>query len=663
LGNYAQEGVQETLRFDVALVGAQMNRNKTESYHISTDSDFGKAKNRFYEDRYKCQEITTAAGLSVILGVVADGIGGESAGERAAQVVVDKIFEYIQNSESSDIPEILKTAIEKANHVVYQEARSDKKKQNMGSTAAVALIWQNRLYVANVGDSRVYLIRGKQVLQLTIDHNWANDTIRAKRLPPEEALRHPRRDELVRSIGYEEKVQVDLGLYVNSPSISEEKARTAQGYELKPGDRVLICSDGLIKTRRDGKGHFVEPEEINRIVANALPDQSAPQLVKKALEREVDDNVSVIVIDVPGGHRRFRLPTLVWVPAAAFLLVAVLVFGLLIPRFRDSTAPLPSLPPIPQDQILVAKIYITQLDTHSPDGSPMTVQENDPLDFLGGLTLQTRNTGDGFVYLGFQDRAQVYLAPNTTIVLQDSNADEISIKINQGFILVRLTDEYPKGKRFLVSAPDGTRMWVMGSMMGIWHNLGDSSLYMDCLEDVCWMDGLDQPIEAGWHASVSAGLEVQTGEGTRNELWQFVQPSIVATPTASPTRTPTKRMWPTLVPTETPKRDEPPPATLTPSNTPTRTTTPTNIPTDTPIPPTDTPIPPTNTPTPLPQCGDSLDNDGDGYIDMADPGCSRPGDDEANHPQCFDGIDNDGDGLIDMADPDCTDIFDNNEKH
>ena len=142
------------------------------------DSNFGKSDRRFYEDRLKSGRVTTAAGLVLDLAVVADGIGGENAGERAAEMTIDEVFEYARNSQDTDIPMLLQTAVEFANAKVYLEAQNDRHKQDMGSTAVVAAVHEGRLFIANVGDSRVYLVRGHQIRQLTWDHTWGNEMVR-----------------------------------------------------------------------------------------------------------------------------------------------------------------------------------------------------------------------------------------------------------------------------------------------------------------------------------------------------------------------------------------------------------------------------------------------------------------------------------------------------
>jgi protein phosphatase len=211
------------------------------------------------EDRARGENIRTASGLEIALGVVADGIGGENAGERAAEITVSTIFEHCAGSAERDVPRLLREALIEANRRVFVDARGSRRKLNMGSTAAVAAVCGGRLYVANVGDSRIYLVRDGTAIRLTVDHTWEEEVVRTGRLSPAEAARHPRREEIVRSIGFDRAIEVDLGLWLRAGEESAADAIRAQGLPLRPGDRIVVCSDGLTKTRHDSpEAHYVE---------------------------------------------------------------------------------------------------------------------------------------------------------------------------------------------------------------------------------------------------------------------------------------------------------------------------------------------------------------------------------------------------------------------
>jgi hypothetical protein len=106
-------------------------------------------------------------------------------------------------------------------------------------------------------------------------------------------------------------------------------------------------------------------------------------------------------------------------------------------------------------------------------------------------------------------------------------------------MLIRLPDTFPSTRKFTIRLTDGVRIWLTGSMMGLDYDAPNHKLYVDCLEHECWIEGMNGPLAAGFHALLEGSqvVVVETGPGTRNELWQFV-PSLVATPTPTPTVTP-----------------------------------------------------------------------------------------------------------------------------
>src|SRR6185436_5062896 len=225
---------------------------------LGIEQDIGSStKRRILEDACQSQAIRTAGGLELHLAVVADGIGGENAGERAARLTIETVFEHCQQSAGSNIPQMLREGIERANAAVYAEGRGERHKRDMGSTVTVVAIHKGRLYLAHAGDSRAYLVRGQKAMQLTQDHTWAYEVVRAGKLKPADAAKNPRAGGLVRSIGYEPQIQVDLGIRLRGDE-SDQEALGNQGLVLKPGDNVVVCSDGLVKSKANGHGHYVE---------------------------------------------------------------------------------------------------------------------------------------------------------------------------------------------------------------------------------------------------------------------------------------------------------------------------------------------------------------------------------------------------------------------
>jgi protein phosphatase len=241
------------------------------------------------EDFLEVRPVTTADGRQLLVAMVADGIGGESSGEVASRLAVQTTFQTLEKAELRNgerIPDILEAALENANAAVLQTAKENKDKEGMGTTATVAVIYEGKLYLANVGDSRAYLVQKGQATQLTRDHTWAYEMMRLQRISQDEAKKHPKREELARSLG-EKEVTVDLGLFLEEKD-TEESAQRNQGLLLKPGQWLLLCSDGLIKERNGSEGHFVETPEIIRTLTHYSPQVAADRLVQKAAGRRAD---------------------------------------------------------------------------------------------------------------------------------------------------------------------------------------------------------------------------------------------------------------------------------------------------------------------------------------------------------------------------------------
>lgn len=249
------------------------------------------------EDSAEATVVRLSDGALLHVGIVADGMGGIEGGEVASRLAVETILDTLAAGKLLALPLLLKVALQDAHDRVVQKRR-ELGFDHMGTTATlVAITLNNRLYLAHVGDSRAYLIRNHEIFQLTQDHSWGLEMLRAGRLTAEEVAVHERRDLLARYLGSPMGVDVDLGLRI-SPDQDDQEAYANQGFQLLPGDRVLLCSDGLIKNRRRTLEHYVEEHEIISIADQYDPNEAAKVLINLALERQVDDNVSVVILEV-----------------------------------------------------------------------------------------------------------------------------------------------------------------------------------------------------------------------------------------------------------------------------------------------------------------------------------------------------------------------------
>ncbi|MDQ4070760.1 MAG: Stp1/IreP family PP2C-type Ser/Thr phosphatase, partial [Actinomycetota bacterium] len=229
-------------------------------------TDVGQVR-QINEDRYLADERLFA---------VADGVGGHQAGEVASQTAVDTLLKTFEEGEQTT--EGLIAAVEAANHAVWQLAQGSREKRGMGTTlTALALVRENgeeQLALANVGDSRTYLLQQGDLIQLTEDHSLVEELVRDGKLSPDEAQTHPQRSIITRALGMEPEIEVD-------------------SWEIIPfqGDRILLCSDGLTNELSD--------ERIASTLRQlADPQEAARDLVRQARAAGGSDNITVVVVDV-----------------------------------------------------------------------------------------------------------------------------------------------------------------------------------------------------------------------------------------------------------------------------------------------------------------------------------------------------------------------------
>jgi protein phosphatase len=252
--------------------------------HGAGVSDVGR-KRRSNEDSY-----TTSDDLRLY--VVADGMGGHAAGEVASRLAVESIERHIAAAQP-DLPPTVPSetstlaledpslpvparrvlnAIRLANQEIVRSVRRDQSMRGMGTTVVLAYIQGKRAYIGSVGDSRAYLVRDGEIRQLTDDHTFVNEQVRAGTLTAQEARRHPARNILTRAVGSQEDIEADV--------IQED---------LKPGDQILLCSDGLTT--------MVEDEDILDTLRGAGdPETGCKSLVDLANQRGGDDNITAVLI-------------------------------------------------------------------------------------------------------------------------------------------------------------------------------------------------------------------------------------------------------------------------------------------------------------------------------------------------------------------------------
>lgn len=212
-----------------------------------------------------------------VLLAVADGMGGHNAGEVASAIAVQALTAQLTDAAAiaqNAPPDLwLRTAMLHANRSVWEQAALDQAREGMGTTLVSALLHRSgRLTIANVGDSRAYLVTARGARQVTHDHSWVEEQLRMGRLSEEEARSSPYRHVLSRSLGVSPGVEVDL--YVK--------------LQLQVGDSVILCSDGV--------SMYLQPEDFVRQLADSVTAREAAALmVRLALSRGGADNATVVV--------------------------------------------------------------------------------------------------------------------------------------------------------------------------------------------------------------------------------------------------------------------------------------------------------------------------------------------------------------------------------
>ena len=239
---------------------------------IFSKTDKGKVRES-NQDAFFCCELPDGSAFAI----VCDGMGGANAGNLASETAVKRIRDYVINSYRTNMDDVgiekmLKNAIVSANIEIYDMAMKDAMLLGMGTTAVVSIIKDNTAVISYVGDSRCYKI-SDTIKQLTTDQSVVQSLIENGKLKPEDAKFHPRKNVITRAIGAEENVAPD--------TIS---------VELKSGEKLLLCTDGLT--------NFVDTGEIKNIFEIHKEQEAVEKLIEKANQNGGGDNVTVVAITV-----------------------------------------------------------------------------------------------------------------------------------------------------------------------------------------------------------------------------------------------------------------------------------------------------------------------------------------------------------------------------
>ena len=205
--------------------------------------------------------------------IVADGMGGHKAGDTASRYTVETLVELLKESEGKDPLATIDNNIKLVNTLLLRKAGESEEYNGMGTTLVVASIFDNTLRVANVGDSRLYVI-GEKIQQITRDHSLVQEMVRMGELDPEQARKHPKKNIITRALGAEKTVDIDFF-----------------DLKLEPGDVVLMCSDGL--------SNMVEDSQLREIISDTSTDldEKGRILIREANRNGGKDNIAIVLVE------------------------------------------------------------------------------------------------------------------------------------------------------------------------------------------------------------------------------------------------------------------------------------------------------------------------------------------------------------------------------
>ncbi len=205
--------------------------------------------------------------------IVADGMGGHRAGDYASRLCIDSMVSSIRSSSSKTPVTIFEEAITFANSTVYDASQLDREFEGMGTTMVACTLQEQTLYVANIGDSRLYLLR-EELQQITTDHSLVEEMVKIGNITESEARVHPQKNIITRALGIDEMVQAD---YFE--------------LQIKPSDVILLCSDGLT--------NMVEDDEIEYMIRHASSmEEAANMLIDKANLNGGSDNITAVLVQI-----------------------------------------------------------------------------------------------------------------------------------------------------------------------------------------------------------------------------------------------------------------------------------------------------------------------------------------------------------------------------
>ncbi len=324
------------------------------------------------EDRYGVASFVVSKQdrTPILFAVLADGIGGHRGGEVAAELAVNHIMQSVARSDGKYSRHIIEEAISEASDAIASHSSSNEELKGMGATCVIVWIIGDKLHTAYVGDSRIYLMRGGRIQQVTIDHSWVQEALEKGIITPELARDHPNVHVIRRYLGSPVPPDPDFRLNLFDGE-GAQHTENNQGTQLQPNDVLLLCSDGLTD--------LVWNDEILEIVRSKPSLKEATRaLIDLANERGGHDNITVILIGVPANIQNLKAKKesgwLPWLIGGLVGLMVLAVVGSIVTfsllRLFGSATPTPAVSSQP--------IVQTETPLPQPTATPMPTQTTVP---------------------------------------------------------------------------------------------------------------------------------------------------------------------------------------------------------------------------------------------------------------------------------------------
>ena len=235
-------------------------------------TDIGRVRSS-NQDSYRCGKLNETA----VYAIVCDGMGGANGGNIASNIAADimekrVVSQYRENMPEASVLNMLESAVDAANIEVFDRATADPELMGMGTTLITVIVDNGRAMVVHVGDSRVYYLSSDELRQVTTDHSVVQEMIQKGQITEEQAKAHPRKHFITRAIGVENEVRPDFDV-----------------FDMKPKDRVLLCSDGLT--------NMIQQEKLKALLGQNAVDTLPAELISQANENGGEDNITAVIIE------------------------------------------------------------------------------------------------------------------------------------------------------------------------------------------------------------------------------------------------------------------------------------------------------------------------------------------------------------------------------